>query len=135
VEAARAGEQGRGFAVVAGEVRSLAQRSAQAAKEIKGLITTSVERVDSGTRIVEGAGITMKELVSNAQRMSDLLREISGAAKEESSGVTQIGGAVQELDRMTQQNSALVEQTAATASTLKGQALQLAEEVAMFKLP
>jgi len=135
VEAARAGEQGRGFAVVAGEVRSLAQRSAQAAKEIKGLITTSVERVDSGTRIVEGAGVTMKELVSNAQRMSDLLREISGAAKEESSGVTQIGGAVQELDRMTQQNSALVEQTAATASTLKGQALQLAEEVAMFKLP
>ena len=135
VEAARAGEQGRGFAVVAGEVRSLAQRSAQAAKEIKGLITTSVERVDSGTRIVEGAGVTMKELVSNAQRMSDLLREISSAAREESSGVTKVGSAVQELDQMTQQNSALVEQTAAAASTLKGQALQLASEVAKFKLP
>ncbi|MEO8152270.1 MAG: methyl-accepting chemotaxis protein [Rhizobacter sp.] len=134
VEAARAGEQGRGFAVVAGEVRSLAQRSAQAAKEIKALITSSVERVDSGTRVVEGAGNTMKELVSNAKRMSDLLREISVAAKEESSGVIQVGAAVQDLDRMTQQNAALVEQTAAAAASLKDQALDLASEVAKFKL-
>ncbi len=135
VEAARAGEQGRGFAVVASEVRSLAQRSAQAAKEIKGLITSSVERVDSGTRVVEGAGDTMKELVGNARRISDLLREISVAAKEESAGVTQVGAAVQDLDRMTQQNAALVEQTAAAASSLKDQAIDLASEVSKFKLP
>ncbi len=135
VEAARAGEQGRGFAVVASEVRSLAQRSAQAAKEIKALITSSVERVDSGTRVVQGAGVTMKELVSNAKRMSDLLTEISGAAKEESAGVSQVGAAVQDLDRMTQQNAALVEQTAAAASSLKDQAVDLASEVAKFRLP
>ncbi len=135
VEAARAGEQGRGFAVVASEVRSLAQRSAQAAKEIKALITSSVERVDSGTRVVEGAGVTMNELVSNAKRMSDLLSEISGAAKEESAGVSQVGAAVQDLDRMTQQNAALVEQTAAAASSLRDQAVDLASEVAKFKLP
>jgi methyl-accepting chemotaxis protein len=135
VEAARAGEQGRGFAVVAAEVRSLAQRSAQAAKEIKGLITASVERVDSGTRVVEGAGNTMQELVGTAQRMSDLLGEISIAAKQESAGVTQVGSAVQELDRMTQQNAALVEQTAAAASSLKDQAIDLAPQVAKFKLP
>ena len=134
VEAARAGEQGRGFAVVASEVRSLAQRSAQAAKEIKALITSSVERVDSGSRVVAGAGDTMKELVGNAKRMSDLLSEISIAAKQESSGVSQVGSAVQELDRMTQQNAALVEQTAAAASSLKEQAVDLASEVAKFKL-
>ncbi len=135
VEAARAGEQGRGFAVVAGEVRSLAQRSALAAKEIKGLIASSVERVDSGTRIVEGAGLTMQELVGSAKRMSDLLREISAAAKQESAGVNQVGLAVRELDRMTQQNVALVEQTAAAASSLKAQAGDLASEVAKFSLP
>ncbi len=134
VEAARAGEQGRGFAVVASEVRSLAQRSAQAAKEIKGLITSSVERVDSGSRVVAGAGNTMKELVGNAKRMSDLLSEISIAAKQESAGVSQVGSAVQDLDRMTQQNAALVEQTAAAASSLKDQAVELASEVAKFRL-
>jgi methyl-accepting chemotaxis protein len=135
VEAARAGEQGRGFAVVASEVRSLAQRSAQAAKEIKNLITSSVEKVESGTRVVQGAGETMQELVANAKRMNDLLAEISTAANEQSSGVTQVGSAVQDLDRMTQQNAALVEQTAAAASALKDQAVDLAARVAKFKLP
>jgi methyl-accepting chemotaxis protein len=135
VEAARAGEQGRGFAVVASEVRSLAQRSAQAAKEIKTLISASVERVDSGTRVVQGAGATMDELLGSARRMSDLLQQISVAAKEESAGVTQVGASVQDLDRMTQQNAALVEQTAAAASSLKDQASDLAAEVSKFRLP
>ncbi len=135
VEAARAGEQGRGFAVVASEVRSLAQRSAQAAREIKTLITTSVEKVESGTKVVQGAGETMQELVVNARRMNDLLSEISTAATEQSSGVAQVGSAVNDLDRMTQQNAALVEQTAAAASALKDQAVGLATEVALFKLP
>ncbi len=135
VEAARAGEQGRGFAVVAAEVRSLAQRSAQAAKEIKLLITTSVEKVDSGTRVVKGAGDTMRELVVNAGRMNDLLRAISAAATEQSTGVSQVGTAVTDLDRMTQQNAALVEQTAASASALRDQAIGLAREVSRFTLP
>jgi methyl-accepting chemotaxis protein len=135
VEAARAGEQGRGFAVVASEVRSLAQRSAQAAREIKTLITTSVEKVESGTQVVQGAGDTMQELVANARRMNDLLAEISTAASEQSSGVAQVGVAVNDLDRMTQQNAALVEQTAAAASALKDQAVGLAGEVAKFKMP
>jgi len=135
VEAARAGEQGRGFAVVATEVRSLAQRSAQAAKEIKTLITTSVEKVESGSKVVKGAGDAMQGLVANARRMNDLLSEISTAASEQSSGVSQVGSAVNELDRMTQQNAALVEETAAAASALKDQAFALAHEVDRFKLP
>ena len=135
VEAARAGEQGRGFAVVATEVRVLAQRSAQAAREIKALITASVEKADAGARAVQGAGSTMRELVSNAQRMNGLLSEIASAATEQSHGVEQVGIAVNGLDRMTQQNAALVEQTAAAAAALKDQAFGLAEEVARFKLP
>ncbi len=135
VEAARAGEQGRGFAVVASEVRSLAQRSAQAAREIKALITASVGKVEAGTQIVQGAGQTMEELVGNARRMNDLLSEISTAAAEQSSGVAQVGSAVNELDRMTQQNAALVEETAAAASSLKDQAVGLAAEVSKFRLP
>jgi methyl-accepting chemotaxis protein len=135
VEAARAGEQGRGFAVVASEVRSLAQRSAQAAKEIKTLITGSVERVEHGTDVVRGAGDTMRELVSNAARINNLLSEISTAASEQSNGVTQVGVAVTDLDRMTQQNAALVEQTAAAAAALRDQAVGLAGEVAQFRLP
>ena len=135
VEAARAGEQGRGFAVVAGEVRSLAQRSAQAAREIKALITSSVEKVESGTKVVQGAGGAMDEIVQNARRLNELLSQITTAAAEQSNGVSQVGSAVNELDQMTQQNAALVEQTAAAASALKDQALGLANEVDKFQLP
>jgi methyl-accepting chemotaxis protein len=135
VEAARAGEQGRGFAVVAAEVRSLAQRSAQAAKEIKGLIGTSVEQVESGSDIVRKAGATIEEIVSSSQRVNHLLGEVATGAREQSQGINQIGQGVQELDRMTQQNAALVEQTAAAASAMQDQAHGLAEEVARFKLP
>ena len=135
VEAARAGEQGRGFAVVASEVRSLAQRSAQAAKEIKELIEASVEKVESGTHVVRGAGDTMHQLVDNARRMNSLLGEISNSSREQAAGITQVGASVQDLDRMTQQNAALVEETAAAANSLKDQALGLADEVAKFKLP
>jgi methyl-accepting chemotaxis protein len=115
VEAARAGEQGRGFAVVAGEVRSLAQRSADAAKEIKSLIGASVERVESGSRLVGEAGSTMGEIVASVQRVSDIIAEISAATGEQSEGIGQVNQAVSQLDQMTQQNAALVEQAAAAA--------------------
>jgi methyl-accepting chemotaxis protein len=135
VEAARAGEQGRGFAVVAGEVRSLAQRSAAAAREIKELITAGLERVESGTRIVEGAGLAMDEIVGRTKRVNDLLSEIATATAEQSAGVNQVSHAVQELDRGVQQNAALVEQTAKALGALKTQATGLADEVRKFKLP
>ncbi|MET0518095.1 MAG: methyl-accepting chemotaxis protein [Burkholderiaceae bacterium] len=134
VEAARAGEQGRGFAVVAGEVRSLAQRSAEAAKEIKSLITDSVERVQSGTQLVDKAGATIQNIVGSVQRLADLVGEISSASREQSSGITQVGEAVTQLDRATQQNAALVEQSAAASESLKTQAQKLLSAVASFKL-
>ena len=135
VEAARAGEQGRGFAVVASEVRLLAQRSAEAAREIKLLITTSVGKVETGATVVKGAGDSMQEMVGNARLMNELLSQITTAASEQSCGVTEVGTTVHDLDRMTQQNAALVEQTAAAASALKDQAHGLAREVNQFKLP
>ena len=134
VEAARAGEQGRGFAVVASEVRSLAQRSAEAAKEIKGLITHSVEQVGQGTALVGRAGRTMGEIVESVQRVSDIVGNISTASTEQSSGIQQVGEAVGQMDRVTQQNAALVEQIAAAADSLKGQAQQLVQAAAVFKL-
>jgi methyl-accepting chemotaxis protein len=134
VEAARAGEQGRGFAVVAGEVRSLAQRSAEAAKQIKTLIGASVDRVESGTQLVADAGTTMTEIVASVQRVTDIIGEISAAASEQSQGIGQVNTTVIELDRMTQQNAALVEQSAAAAESLKEQATRLAAAVAAFKL-
>ena len=134
VEAARAGEQGRGFAVVASEVRSLAQRSAAAAKEIKSLITASVEQVDQGTRLVSQAGSTMGEMVDAIRRVTDVMGEISAASREQSSGVAQISQAVTQMDQTTQQNAALVEQTAAAADGLRTQAQQLVDAVAVFKL-
>ena len=133
VEAARAGEQGRGFAVVAGEVRNLAQRSAEAAKEIKGLIGASVDRVEQGSALVDQAGITMQEVVASIRRVSDIVGEISAASSEQSSGVAQVGQAITRMDQGTQQNAALVEQSAAAADSLKQQALQLVESVAVFK--
>ena len=134
VEAARAGEQGRGFAVVASEVRSLAQRSAQAAKEIKGLIGASVDKVESGSRLVAAAGQTMNEIVSSVQRVSHIINEITAASTEQSDGIGQVNTAVVQLDRMTQQNAALVEQSAAAAESLKGQASKLAAVVGHFRL-
>ncbi|CDN89222.1 Methyl-accepting chemotaxis sensory transducer [Hydrogenophaga intermedia] len=133
VEAARAGEQGRGFAVVAGEVRNLAQRSAEAAKEIKGLIGASVERVDAGSRLVADAGQTMSEIVGSVQRVSDIIGEITAASGEQSEGIGQVNVAVSQLDQMTQQNAALVEQSAAAAQSLKEQAEQLALVVGRFR--
>ncbi|NDP38418.1 MAG: HAMP domain-containing protein [Rhodoferax sp.] len=134
VEAARAGEQGRGFAVVASEVRSLAGRSADAAKEIKTLINTSVERVEQGTALVDQAGVTMTEVVSSIKRVTDLMGEISAASSEQSQGVAQVGEAVTQMDQVTQQNAALVEEMAAAASSLKSQAQELVGTVAVFKL-
>ena len=134
VEAARAGEQGRGFAVVASEVRSLAGRSADAAKEIKGLISASVERVEHGTVLVDQAGITMTNVVNSIKRVTDLMGEISAASNEQAAGVSQVGEAVQQMDQVTQQNAALVEEMAAAASSLKSQAQELVQTVAVFKL-
>ena len=134
VEAARAGEQGRGFAVVASEVRSLAGRSAEAAKEIKSLIGASVARVEQGTTLVDQAGVTMTEVVSSIKRVTDIMGEISAASNEQATGVAQVGEAVTEMDRTTQQNAALVEQMAAAASSLKAQANELVQSVAVFQL-
>ena len=134
VEAARAGEQGRGFAVVASEVRSLAGRSAEAAKEIKQLIGTSVEKVEAGSRLVQDAGTTMQDIVQSVQRVNDMIGEITAASTEQSAGVSQVNQAVGNLDQMTQQNAALVEESAAAAQSLREQAEQLAQVVSMFKV-
>jgi methyl-accepting chemotaxis protein-2 (aspartate sensor receptor) len=134
VEAARAGEQGRGFAVVASEVRSLAGRSADAAKEIKSLINASVERVEQGTTLVDQAGVTMTEVVGSIKRVTDIMGEISAASAEQSEGVRQVGMAVAQMDQSTQQNAALVEEMAAAATGLKTQADDLVQTVAVFKI-
>ena len=134
VEAARAGEQGRGFAVVAGEVRNLAGRSADAAKEIKQLITDSVQRVEQGSQLVDKAGSTMTEVVTAIRRVTDIMGEISAASREQASGVAQVGEAVTQMDQATQQNAALVEQMAAAAGSLSGQARDLVQAVAVFRL-
>lgn len=134
MEAARAGEQGRGFAVVASEVRSLAQRSAEAAKEIKTLIGHSLKQVEQGTVLVDQAGKTMDEIVGSIRRVSDIVAEITSASAEQSSGVQRVGEAVGEIDRGIQQNAALVEESAAAAESLKAQARHLVQAVAQFRL-
>jgi methyl-accepting chemotaxis protein len=132
VEAARAGEQGRGFAVVASEVRSLAGRSAEAAREIKGLISASVQRVELGSALVDQAGVTMSEVVASIQRVNDIMGEISTATAEQSAGIAQVGESVSQMDRATQQNAALVEESAAAATGLQRQADALVQSVAVF---
>jgi methyl-accepting chemotaxis protein-1 (serine sensor receptor) len=134
VEAARAGEQGRGFAVVAGEVRNLAQRSAQAAREIKSLIEDSVGRVEVGSTLVESAGETMGEIVNAVTRVTDIMGEIASASDEQSRGIDQVGLAVAEMDRVTQQNASLVEESAAAAAALEEQASRLTQAVAVFRI-
>jgi len=134
VEAARAGEQGRGFAVVASEVRNLAQRSAAAAKEIKALIGDSVEKVGTGTKLVDEAGQTMQEIVSSVKRVTDIMAEITAASQEQSSGIEQVNTAITQMDEVTQQNAALVEEAAAAAESMQEQAEQLAQAVSVFKL-
>jgi methyl-accepting chemotaxis protein len=133
VEAARAGEQGRGFAVVAAEVRTLAQRSAAAAKEIKELIGDSVDKVDSGTKLVNEAGVTMEEIVASVKRVTDIMAEISAATQEQSDGIEQVNRAISQMDQVTQQNAALVEEAAAAAESMNAQAHKLTEVVSFFK--
>jgi methyl-accepting chemotaxis protein len=134
VEAARAGEHGRGFAVVAAEVRTLAQRSAVAAKEIKSLIQASVEGVERGASQADAAGATMDDIVAKVRHVTQLIGEISNATREQTAGISQVGTAVAQLDQVTQQNAALVEESAAAAESLKKQAAQLVEAVAVFQL-
>jgi methyl-accepting chemotaxis protein len=134
VEAARAGEQGRGFAVVAGEVRTLAQRSATAAKEIKSLINESVEKVERGSRLVSQAGLTMTDVVTSVQRVSDIIGEITAASHSQSEGIEAVNRSIHQMDGVTQQNAALVEQAAAAADSMQHQAESLASVVSVFKI-
>jgi methyl-accepting chemotaxis protein len=134
VEAARAGEQGKGFAVVAGEVRSLAQRSAQAAREVKALIEDSADKVADGSRQVEEAGATMREVVGAVKRVTDIMGEIAAASQEQAGGIDQVNRAVSQMDEVTQQNAALVEEAAAAAGSLQDQARELVLAVGVFRL-